>query len=96
METPRGAFFVIEAQAMTDPPPLRNQLLETCWASGLDVNHVVQAAVDVLMISLIALGPDADAAERNIRRITDDMLANIRQSYAEYHAMVAAQRNTRQ
>ena len=60
------------------------------------VSEVVQALVDALMISLIAVGPDVTTAESNIRNITNDMLANIHQSYAEYHAMVAAQRNTRQ
>jgi len=48
------------------------------------------------MISVIAVGPDADAAARNLHRITDDVHANIRQAYAEYHATVAAQQNTRQ
>jgi len=52
--------------------------------------------VDCLMISVIAVGPDADAAARNLHRITDDVHANIRQAYAGYHAMVAAQQNTRQ
>jgi hypothetical protein len=67
-----------------------------CRASGADVNQAVQALVDAFMIAVIATAPDADAAERNLRHITDDMLANIHQSYAEYHTMVAAQRHTRQ
>jgi hypothetical protein len=53
---------------------LRNQLLQTCCESRADVNETVQAIVDVLMLTLIMVGPDA---ERNIRRIADDMLDQI-------------------
>jgi hypothetical protein len=43
---------------VTDPPsPLREQLFEVCRASGASVDDVAQALVDVLMISLIAVGP---------------------------------------
>jgi hypothetical protein len=48
------------------------------------------------MITLIVVEPDADAAEQNIHNVADDMLANIRKSYAEYHAMAEAQRMPRQ
>jgi hypothetical protein len=69
-------------------------LLETCRASGADTNQVVQAIVDALMITLIIVGPDSDTAARNIRNIANDMLNQVHKSYDEYHAMVAAQRNT--
>ena len=42
------------------------------------------------------VGPDADTAERNIRRIADDMLSNIHKAYREYHEMLAAQRMPQQ
>jgi hypothetical protein len=61
--------------------PPREKPLQTLWASHADVNQVVQALVDALMISVIAVGPDADAAERNMRRICDDMNAGIRRMY---------------
>ena len=77
-------------------PTLSEQLLTLCHASGVDVNHIVQAAVNVIMVSLIVVGPDAESAERNLRSITADMLADIHRSYAEYHAMVEAQQATRQ
>ena len=48
------------------------------------------------MITLIVVGPDAAAAELNLDRICEDMRANIRQSYAEWHAMAEAQRMPRQ
>jgi hypothetical protein len=76
--------------------PLRDQLLDVCGATGADVNAVVQALVDCLMISLIAVGPDADAAEKNIRNVAADMLANVDRAYREYHAMAEAQRGRRQ
>jgi hypothetical protein len=75
---------------------LRNQLIDVCRASGADLNQAVQALVDTFMIAVIATAPDADAAERNLRNITNDMLNQIHQSYAQYHAMLAAQRHTRQ
>jgi hypothetical protein len=75
---------------------LRDELLEVCRRSAADVNEVLQAAVDVLMITVIAVGPDADAAERNIRRVADDMLGNVHRAYDQYHAMAAARRAVRQ
>ena len=48
------------------------------------------------MLTLIAVGPDADTAERNIRHMSSDMLANVHKSYREYHDMVEAQRHPRQ
>ena len=46
---------------------LRDQLLQTCWRSGASVDQVMQAMVDVLMLTLVAVGPDADTAECNIQ-----------------------------
>jgi hypothetical protein len=76
--------------------PLRDQLIDTFRASGANVNEVAQALVDVLMVTIIAAAPDADAAERNLRHVCDDMYANIRRSYEEWHAMAAARRMPRQ
>jgi hypothetical protein len=75
---------------------LREELLDTCSASGAGVNEVAQALVDALMITLIVVGPDVDAAELNLHRICDDMRANIRQSFAEWYAMAEARRVPRQ
>jgi hypothetical protein len=76
--------------------PLRNTLLNNCWASGADVNQVIQTLLDVMMISVIAASPDVDTAERNVRHIADDMISNIHRAYAEFHAMATAQRGPRQ
>lgn len=77
-------------------PSLREQILDVCNAANPDMNVLVQTLVDVLMVTLIAVGPDADAAERNLRRITQDMLGNIRRAYGEYHDMREASLTTRQ
>jgi hypothetical protein len=87
-----GPFTSDASPAMECTLPLRDDLLEVCRASGADVNEVAQALVDALQITLIVVGPDADAAERNIRNIATDMLDQIHKSYAEYHAMVEARR----
>ena len=79
-----------------NPHPLRKQLLEVCWNSGADTNAVAQAAVDVLMVTVIAASADAGAAEKNLRRICDDMLKGIHGMYADYHDQLAAKRATRQ
>jgi hypothetical protein len=75
---------------------LRKQLLEICWASGADVNEVAQVLVDILMITLVQVGPNADVAEKNLRNISTDMLNNIRMFFADYHSQVEARRATRQ
>jgi hypothetical protein len=85
-----------DQQSLLVSGALRNRLLEICSESGADVNQFAQALVDALQITLIMVGPDADTAARNIRRIADDMLASIHKSYAEYHEMLEARRNTRQ
>jgi hypothetical protein len=77
-------------------PALRDELLQACRASGGTVHAVVQAIVDTLMVSIIAVAPNVDAAEADIRNITQCMRENIRKSYAEFHDMAAAQRGTRQ
>lgn len=86
---------------MTSPfdhqtPPLRDRVLELCADSGADVNEVAQALVDCLAIVLIQVGPDAAAAERNIRNIAEDMLRDIHKSYREFHDMVEAHQARRQ
>jgi hypothetical protein len=77
-------------------PALRDELLQACRASGGTVHAVVQAIVDTLMVWIIAVAPNVDAAEADIRNITQCMRENIRKSYAEFHDMAAAQRGTRQ
>jgi hypothetical protein len=74
----------------------RDELLEVCRAFGADVNEVAQALVAALQITLIMVGPDDDSAERNIRRIADDMLNQIHQSYREFHEMAESRRHLRQ
>jgi hypothetical protein len=84
---------------MTPDPatlPLRNRLLDACWKSNTDVNTVIASILDTLMISVIAASPSPDAAERNVRAITDDMIANIHRAYAEFHAMHEGLKATRQ
>jgi hypothetical protein len=56
----------------------------------------VQAAVDLIMISIIAAAPDADAAQRDIANVTQVMRDRIREAHADYHAMAEAQRSTQQ
>jgi hypothetical protein len=77
-------------------PTLREQIFAVCHACNPDINVLVQTLVDCLMISIIAVSRDADTAELNLRRITEDMLVRIREAYREYHDMAAAQRGTRQ
>jgi hypothetical protein len=44
-------------------PSLREQILDVCHAANPDMNALVQTLVDVLLITLIAVGPDAAAVE---------------------------------
>jgi hypothetical protein len=75
---------------------LRNQILELCSASGVNVNQVLQAFVDCLVVAVITTASDADTAADNLDQICGDMRRDIREAYAEYHEMAKAQGKTQQ
>jgi hypothetical protein len=75
---------------------LRERLAAVCNESGASVPQVIQACVDVLMAAVCQSAPDAQHAAANIRAISKCMCNNIERAYAEYHAMLAAERATRQ
>jgi hypothetical protein len=63
---------------------LLQQLLDTCNESRADVNQIVEALMNAMLLAVITVSPDADAAERNIINIANDMRAQIRQKFAEF------------
>jgi hypothetical protein len=71
---------------------LRKELIDVCRASGASVPTVVQALSDVLLMSLVAIAPDAAAAEHHVRRTSDAMLEVVRTNFAEYQAAKRRQR----
>jgi DNA-binding LacI/PurR family transcriptional regulator len=86
----------LNQQSLKVSGELRNKILKVCEDSGADINQITQALVSALQQLIIMVGPDADTAALNIRRIADDMLASIHKDYDEYWAMAEAQRAPRQ
>jgi hypothetical protein len=77
-------------------PSLRDELLETCRASGADARGTLQAAIDLIMLAVCLGAPTIDDAERDITKISECMRANIRRAYSELHDLLEAQRSPRQ
>jgi hypothetical protein len=60
------------------------------------MHATTQALVDVIMFSIVMAAPNEDAAQRDVDNVTQVMRDSIRRAYREHHALVEAQRSTRQ
>ena len=77
-------------------PTLRDQMLNLAQSSGASSQEIVQAAVDMLLVSVLATSGNVEMAQRNIDVIARVLAGNVREAYREYHAEAALQRRRRQ